>query len=123
MTHSGHRAARHLAVQRSPGSRMSKQDSEQLRFAPRTWLPIGGTVQRRTATIMLFRAERRENMIADRAYSPSSLAFMGRRASLFYFAAAVPAVGFVHGPADVNPLNEAMLESYAESCFMSHGPR
>ena len=62
-------------------------------------------------------------MIADRAYSPSSLAFMGRRASLFYFAAALPAVGFVHGPADVNPLNEAMLESYAESCFMSHGPR
>jgi hypothetical protein len=54
-------------------------------------------------------------MIADRAYSPGSLPFMDRRASLFYFAAAVPAVGFVHGPADVNPLNEAMLESYAES--------
>ena len=67
---------------------------------------------------MLFRAEGSENMIADRAYSPGSLAFMDRRASLFYFAAAVPAVGFVHGPADVNPLNEAMLESYAESCFM-----
>ena len=56
-------------------------------------------------------------MIADRAHSPGSLPFMDRRASLFYFAAAVPAVGFVHGPADVNPLNEAMLESYAESCF------
>jgi len=40
-------------------------------------------------------------MIADRAYSPGSLSFMDRRASLFYFAAAVPAVGFVHGPADV----------------------
>jgi hypothetical protein len=53
-------------------------------------------------------------MIADRAYSPNSLSFMDRRASLFYFAAAVPAVGFVHGPADVNPLNEATLESYAE---------
>jgi hypothetical protein len=53
-------------------------------------------------------------MIADHAYSPGSLPFMDRRASLFYFAAAVPAVGFVHGPADVNPLNEAMLESYAE---------
>jgi hypothetical protein len=60
-------------------------------------------------------------MIADRAYSPNSLSFMDRRASLFYFAAAVPAVGFVHGPADVNPLNEAMLESYAEGCFMNHG--
>jgi len=50
-------------------------------------------------------------MIADRAYSPGSLSFMDRRASLFYFAAAVPAVGFVHGPADVSPLNEAMLET------------
>jgi hypothetical protein len=62
-------------------------------------------------------------MIADRAYSPGSLSFMDRRASLFYFAAAVPAVGFVHGPSDVNPLNEAMLESYAESCFMNQGAR
>jgi len=61
-------------------------------------------------------------MIADRAYSPGSLAFMDRRASLFYFAAAVPTVGFVHGPADVNPLNEGMLESYAERGFMNHGP-
>jgi hypothetical protein len=60
-------------------------------------------------------------MIADHAYSPGSLAFMDRRASRFYFAAAVPAVGFVHGPADVSPLNEAMLESYAESCFMNFG--
>ena len=66
---------------------------------------------------MLFQAEGRENMVADRAHSPGSLTFMDRRASLFYFAAAVPAVGFVHGAADVNPLNEAMLESYAESCF------
>ena len=56
-------------------------------------------------------------MVADRAYSPNSLSFMDRRASLFYFAAAVPAVGFVHGPADVNPLNEAMLESYPEGSF------
>jgi hypothetical protein len=72
---------------------------------------------------MLFRAEGRENMMADRAYSPGSLAFMDRRASLFYFAAAVPTVGFVHGPADVNPLNEGMLESHAEGWFMNHGPR
>jgi hypothetical protein len=62
-------------------------------------------------------------MIADRAYSPGSLQFMDRRASLFYFAAALPAVGFVHGPTDVNPLNEAMLESYAGSCFMNHRGR
>ena len=39
---------RNPAVQRSPPpSRMPKQDSEQLRFAPRTSLPPGGTVQRR----------------------------------------------------------------------------
>jgi hypothetical protein len=62
-------------------------------------------------------------MIADRAYSPGSLPFMDRRASLFYFAVAVPAVGFVHGPADVSPFNEAMLESSAESCLMNHGVR
>ena len=73
---------------------------------------------------MLFRAEGSENMIADRAYSPGSLPFMDRRASLFYFAAAVPAVGFVHGPADVNPLNEAMLESYAQrAASKNHGAR
>jgi hypothetical protein len=72
---------------------------------------------------MLFRAEGSENMIADRAYSPGSLPFMDRRASLFYFAAAVPAIGFVHGPGDVNPLNEAMLDSYAESRFMHHRAR
>jgi hypothetical protein len=71
--------------------------------------------------MLLFGAEGKENMITDRAYSPGSLPFMARRTSLFYFAAAVPAVGFVHGPADVNPLNEAMLESYAESCFMNPG--
>ena len=60
-------------------------------------------------------------MIADRARPPGSLPFMDRRATLFYFAAAVPAVGFVHGPADVNPLDEAMFEGYAESCFMNYG--
>jgi hypothetical protein len=58
-------------------------------------------------------------MIADRAYSPGSLAFMDRRASLFYFAAAVPAVGFVHGSADVNPLSAATLQSHAEGSVMS----
>ena len=64
-------------------------------------------------------------MIADRAYSPNSLSFMDRRASLFYFAAAVPAVGFVHGPADLYPLNAATLGSYAEDdfVFMKHGRR
>src|SRR5262249_60468206 len=40
-------------------------------------------------------------------------------APFFYSAAESPAIGFVHGPGDVNPLNEAMLESYAESRFMN----
>jgi hypothetical protein len=48
---------------------------------------------------------------------------MDRRATLFYFAAAVPAVGFVHGPADVNPLDEAMLDSDPEGCFWAGGSR
>ncbi len=58
----------------------------------------------------------------DRAHSRGALAFMDRRASLFYFAAAVPAVGFVHGPTDVNSRNEAMFESYAEGRLANHGP-
>jgi hypothetical protein len=64
-------------------------------------------------------------MVAYRAYSPGLLAPTDRRTSLFYFAAAVPAVGFVHGPADLYPLNAAMLESYTEDdfIFMKHGRR
>jgi hypothetical protein len=60
-------------------------------------------------------------MIADRAYSPGSLPFMDRRASLFYFAAAVPAVGFVHGTSDLYSRNLAALESYTEDDFIRHG--
>jgi hypothetical protein len=33
---------------------------------------------------------------------------------LFYFAAALPTVGFVHGAADLNPLDEAAPESNVE---------
>jgi hypothetical protein len=62
-------------------------------------------------------------MIADRAYSPGFFATTDRGASVLYFTAAVPAIGFVHGPGDVNPLNEAMLESYAENRFMTHRAR
>jgi len=62
-------------------------------------------------------------MTADRAYSPGFFAHTDRGVSLRYFTAAVPAIGFVHGPGDVNPLNEAMLESYAESRFMNHRAR
>jgi hypothetical protein len=35
-------------------------------------------------------------------------------ARLFYFAAALPTVGFVHGAADLNPLDQAALESATE---------
>jgi hypothetical protein len=43
-------------------------------------------------------------MIADRAYAPGLSTH--QRASLFYFAAAVPTVGFVHGAADLSPFEE-----------------
>jgi hypothetical protein len=52
-------------------------------------------------------------MVADRAYSPASFACTDRQASLFYFAASVPAVGFVHGTADLGPRDAVALESYA----------
>jgi hypothetical protein len=54
-------------------------------------------------------------MIADRSYSPGLST--QQRASLFYFAAAVPTVGFVHGAADRSP-----FESYGESGLMKRGP-
>jgi hypothetical protein len=56
-------------------------------------------------------------MIADRAYSPGLFASPDGRASLLYFAAAVPTVGFVHGAADLSPLNAAALEGYVDARF------
>ena len=52
-------------------------------------------------------------MVADRAYTPASFACTDRQANLFYFAASVPAVGFVHGTADHGPRDAVALESYA----------
>jgi hypothetical protein len=49
-------------------------------------------------------------MIADRSYSLGLSA--DQRASLFYFAAAVPTVGFVHGAAHLDAVDAAALESY-----------
>jgi hypothetical protein len=60
-------------------------------------------------------------MIADRAYSPGSDRFIDRRASLFYFAAAVPSVGFLHGTADVSPFNGTMR--YPEDSFPRQAER
>ena len=62
-------------------------------------------------------------MVADRAYSPGLLASTDRRESLFYFVAAVPAVGFVHSPAGLNPLTAATLGSYEDGGLMKHRPR
>jgi hypothetical protein len=76
-----------------------------------------------TSTIKPFRAKGRENMVADRAYALGLVPSTDRRASLFYFAAAVPAVGFVHGTADLYPRNAAALDSYAEGDFMTPGRR
>jgi hypothetical protein len=56
-------------------------------------------------------------MFANRSYSPGLFAAAtDRRASLIYFAAAVPTVGFVHGAADLSPVNAAALEGR----FMAH---
>ena len=52
-------------------------------------------------------------MVAHRAYWPGLPEPSNGRASLLYFAAAVPTVGFVHGAADVNPLDAATLGGYA----------
>jgi hypothetical protein len=62
-------------------------------------------------------------MFADRAYSRSFVASPDRLASLLYFAAAVPTVGFVHGATDLSPLNAAALESYAEDRSVNRAPR
>jgi hypothetical protein len=53
---------------------------------------------------------RERNMLADRAYSRGLVASPDRLASLLYFAAAVPTVGFIHGTADLSPLNAAAFE-------------
>jgi len=62
-------------------------------------------------------------MVADRAYSSGLFASTDRRASLFYFAAAVPAVGFVHGTADLYSRDAAAHESCLEDDFMKRGRR
>ena len=54
-------------------------------------------------------------MFPDRAYSRGLVASPDRLTSLLYFAAAVPTVGFIHGAADLSPLNAAALEG----CFPS----
>jgi hypothetical protein len=58
-------------------------------------------------------------MVADRAYWPGLLESPNGRASLLYFAAAVPTVGFVHGAADLSPFNAAALEGYAQSRYIN----
>jgi hypothetical protein len=62
-------------------------------------------------------------MIAYRAYSRGSLGFPDHRATLLYFAAAVPTVGFVHGAADLSPLSIATSDGYAEDRFVKRAAR
>jgi len=57
-------------------------------------------------------------MVAHRAYWQGLPEPPNGRASLLYFAGAVPTVGFVHGAADVNPLDAATLEGYAKTRFI-----
>ena len=61
-------------------------------------------------------------MVAHRAYWSGLPEPPNGRASLLYFAAAVPTAGFVHGAADLNPL-EAALEGYAETRFIKRAQR
>ena len=62
-------------------------------------------------------------MVGYRAYWPGLGEPSSGRTNLLYFAAAVPTVGFVHGPADLNPLDAAALEGYAEARFIKHAQR
>jgi hypothetical protein len=62
-------------------------------------------------------------MVAHRAYWPDLREPPTGRTSLFYFAATVLTVGFVHGAADLNPDNAAALEGYAESRFIKRAQR
>jgi hypothetical protein len=57
-------------------------------------------------------------MVADHLYGPRFLEGSNGRTKLLYFAAAVPMVGFVHGTADLNPLDAAAAEGYAETRFI-----
>jgi hypothetical protein len=54
-------------------------------------------------------------MVAD---WPGLLESPNGQTSLLYFAAAVPTVGFVNGATDLNPINAAALEGYAETRFI-----
>ena len=57
-------------------------------------------------------------MVADHAYWPRLHEPPNDRTNLLYFAAAVPTVGFVHGAADLNPLDATAVEGYAETRFI-----
>ena len=63
-------------------------------------------------------------MVAHHAYRPGLREpANGWNTSLLYFAAAMPTVGFVHGAADLNPLDTAAFEDYAEIRFIKRAQR
>ena len=62
-------------------------------------------------------------MVADRAYRQGLREPSSGRTNLLYFAAAVPNVGFVNGATDLNPLDAAALEGYAETRFIKRAQR
>src|SRR5262249_774662 len=85
-----------------------RQDSERFRFVPRTLQPSRETLLLRPFIASTVGAEGRENMVPRRASTPRT------DARLFSFAAARPTVGFVHGAADLNPLDEAAPQTNVE---------
>jgi hypothetical protein len=61
-------------------------------------------------------------MIAHRTYWSGLREPSSGRTNLLYLAA-VPTVGFVHGAADLNSLDAATLEGYAETRFIKRAQR
>jgi hypothetical protein len=62
-------------------------------------------------------------MSADRTYSPEFFASSDRETSLLYFTAAVPAIGFVHGPGDVTPSIKRCSKATQRAAFMNDRAR
>jgi hypothetical protein len=86
---------------------MPKQDFRTIQVCPKDF--AAGQRDTPATASRTVRADGRENMDPRRACSNPR-----NDARLFYFAAALPTVGFVHGAADLNPLDEAAPESNVE---------
>jgi hypothetical protein len=96
-----------FAVQRSPTGYLS--EFRTIQVCPKDFAAGQRDTPATASIVRTVRAEGRENMDPRWACSNSR-----NDARLFYFAAAVPTVGFVHGAAHLTPLDEAAPESNVE---------